>query len=150
MEDLKCFRDGKFFECKIDICFDGCMILLCPECKGEREHEYLNISTNFWGVCNTCKTRWLIGDNFDSSWRKQTEEIWEANYQKIKDYQEVYPFKPGVTKYLKFQIDMVERNIRAYELERDFAERPQDKKRYSAIVRGLEELLKELNNGFYC
>ena len=37
--------------------------------------------------CQECKICWLIGRNLFSSWRYETEEDWERNYEMIKDFE---------------------------------------------------------------
>ena len=55
----------------------------------EHENFYLNIGRQNWMYCDECKIRWFMGENLISTWRQENEDIWEKNYKKIKDYEEL-------------------------------------------------------------
>jgi len=59
----------------------------CSVC-GEYD-ECLNIKRDHHFVCHQHKKRWHIGSNLFSAWKDETEEIWQKNYEKIKDYDEI-------------------------------------------------------------
>jgi hypothetical protein len=55
----------------------------------EHENFYLNVGRAHWMVCESCRIKWLIGDNLFSSWRSQNMRIWEANHKKLRDYEDL-------------------------------------------------------------
>jgi len=55
----------------------------------EHDNYYLNIGRGHWMVCDKCKIKWFIGANLFSSWRGQNRNIWEANAERIKNYDEI-------------------------------------------------------------
>ena len=68
---------------------------LCPVCG--TSDGFLNIHKANWMICHEHKKCWLRGENLFSSWRYETEEDWERNYQLIKDYEEVEPLTKELT-----------------------------------------------------
>lgn len=63
---------------------------LCPKCRGIGDG--CNIGPVHIAFCEADKTKWFIGANLFSGWRDETEETWEANKEKLKDYEEVESF----------------------------------------------------------
>ena len=61
----------------------------CPECGSN--DGYLNLHRAHWFVCHAHRKRWLIGANLFSTWRMETEEDWQQNYERIRGYEEVMP-----------------------------------------------------------
>jgi hypothetical protein len=55
----------------------------------EHANYCLNIGRCHWMVCDTCKIKWMIGENLFSSWRDENEGIWKANAERIRGYREV-------------------------------------------------------------
>lgn len=55
----------------------------------EHDNYYLNIGRGHWMVCDSCKISWFIGANLFSSWREQNRDVWEANAERIKNYNEI-------------------------------------------------------------
>ncbi len=53
------------------------------------ENYYLNVGRAHWMVCDECRIKWLIGANLFSSWRTESRQIWQQNFEKMKDYKEV-------------------------------------------------------------
>jgi hypothetical protein len=81
--------DGKEFPVSTEKCdYFG----LCPYCHDY--DYYTNIGKAHWFVCKEHKVKWLAGCNLFSSWRDETEEDWEKNYEEIKAYEEVEPILP--------------------------------------------------------
>jgi hypothetical protein len=37
--------------------------------------------------CDTCKICWCIGHNLFSGWRYEDPEVWDRNYEEIKDFE---------------------------------------------------------------
>lgn len=62
---------------------------VCPICKGQ--DGFMNLGREHWFVCMEHKTKWCAGSNLFSSWRYESEEIWEENARILEDYQEVEP-----------------------------------------------------------
>jgi len=58
-------------------------------CYCGNEGYYFNVNRNHWFCCERCKTRWWAGSNLFSDWRDENEEIWKANIEKYKDYEEI-------------------------------------------------------------
>jgi len=56
----------------------------CPFCS--RPFEYLNIQNDHWAYCDKCRIKELVGKDLFPSWRVETEAIWQANAEKIRDY----------------------------------------------------------------
>lgn len=57
----------------------------CPSCR--RAFEYLNIRNDHWAYCDPCRIKEFVGKDLFPSWRVETEAIWQANAEKIRDYQ---------------------------------------------------------------
>lgn len=62
---------------------------LCPSCHKTDGH--LNVGRNHWFVCHQHHVRWHAGENLFSSWRRETEAIWERSWQRISHYSEIEP-----------------------------------------------------------
>jgi hypothetical protein len=57
---------------------------VCPYCLG---HDgYLNLGRSHWFVCHSDRVRWLVGENLFSTWRHQTADDWNANWELIGPY----------------------------------------------------------------
>ena len=67
-----------YFGCCTECCKDGCDL--------KKNFCGCNIGRNHWEYCELHKQAWQIGSNLFSSWREENDEIWEANWNKIKDY----------------------------------------------------------------
>ena len=67
----------------------------CPACG--HNDGYLNIRRCQWFVCHKHRTKWLIGENLFSSWRRETEHDWQQNFELIQGYREVHPVYPNPT-----------------------------------------------------
>lgn len=63
---------------------------LCPVC--ETSDGFLNIGRDHLFICHEHKKMWSGGANIFSCWRGENEEIWRANHEKIKEYEQVKPF----------------------------------------------------------
>lgn len=61
----------------------------CPHC-GETT-GYFNIGRDQWCYCARHQTKWDIGSNVLSSWRHETEEVWQRNLYRFGHYREVEP-----------------------------------------------------------
>ena len=59
----------------------------CP--VPEHKNGYRNIGRRHWMVCDKCRIKWLMGENLFSFWRSENEEIWKANAETIKGYEEL-------------------------------------------------------------
>lgn len=62
---------------------------VCPICKGQ--DGFMNVGREHWFVCQEHKTKWFVGSNLFSSWRYQSEEVWEENARILEGYEEVEP-----------------------------------------------------------
>lgn len=81
-------NEAEILSADIECLNDGCG--LCPDCR--KPGMLLNVERDHFCYCDEHKTFWHIGSNLFSAWRHETEEIWEANKEKLKDYEEVKPF----------------------------------------------------------
>ena len=59
----------------------------CPECGGN--DGFVNVERTHWFVCDAHKTKWNVGSNLFSCWRRQDEEIWQQNFKMLEEYREV-------------------------------------------------------------
>lgn len=59
----------------------------CP--NPEHENSCLNVGRAHWMHCETCRIKWLVGENLFSSWREQSMRVWEANREKLEGYRDV-------------------------------------------------------------
>jgi hypothetical protein len=64
----------------------------CPKCGCD--DGYLNVGSCHWMVCEEHKMTWCVGANLFSSWRKQSEKVWEENARRLSEYMEVEPLLP--------------------------------------------------------
>ena len=55
----------------------------------QHRNYYINLGRAHWMVCDECKIKWFVGENLFSSWRGQTEHMWQRNWEHIKRYREV-------------------------------------------------------------
>ncbi len=62
----------------------------CPKCH--QGGAYLNDGPEHWNICESCKTKWLIGWNLFSSWKDETEADWEKNRGTLAALCEVRPY----------------------------------------------------------
>lgn len=68
----------------------------CPACYAEQGLGVgaplcLNIKSGHFMVCDTHRVFWFVGSNLFSSWRDETEEMWQRNAQTLDSYREVEP-----------------------------------------------------------
>ena len=61
----------------------------CPEC-GQND-GYLNVGGNHWFVCDAHSTCWSVGYNLFSSWRDESEDVWQANEERLRTMKIVEP-----------------------------------------------------------
>ena len=59
----------------------------CPEC-GDHDGA-VNVESDHYVVCDTHKTKWYVGSNLFSCWRRQNEEIWQRNRVMLEEYKGV-------------------------------------------------------------
>ena len=62
-------------------------ILDCPQCQ--RQLFYRNLFKDHWAYCENCKIKWFEGSDLYSSWKDENEEIWEKNWEFLKDFKEI-------------------------------------------------------------
>lgn len=67
----------------------------CPEC-GDCT-VVLNVGGNHWFVCERHQTKWCVGYNLFSSWREETQDLWERNAVQLSEMREVEPLRCNVT-----------------------------------------------------
>jgi hypothetical protein len=65
---------------------------VCPVCFSS--DGYLNVGRTHWFVCHEHGLRWCAGANLFSSWRRETQADWDANWDRIRRYREVEPTQP--------------------------------------------------------
>ena len=71
-----------------------CYFGTCPVCHNT--DGCLNIERDHWFVCHEHRVRWFIGANLFSSWKYESEEIWQKNAKLIEDYADVKPHRSSV------------------------------------------------------
>ena len=49
----------------------------------------MNVGKYHWFYCPEHRVRWCVGYNLQSSWRYETEEDWNRNWQKLQDYTDI-------------------------------------------------------------
>jgi hypothetical protein len=59
----------------------------CPSC-GCVDNIW-NIGRDHWAVCHLHKTKWYIGSNLFSNWRRESEEDWLSNEYRLRHYRSV-------------------------------------------------------------
>ena len=59
----------------------------CPD--ESHENTYLNVGKTHWMFCEKCGIRWCVGANLFSSWRRETEQQWAANEDRLLKLTEV-------------------------------------------------------------
>jgi hypothetical protein len=68
---------------------------LCPECveAGEfgAEQTWANIERNHFIYCEKHQTSWRVGSNLFSSWRHESQKLWEQNAAVLEKMKEVEP-----------------------------------------------------------
>jgi len=64
----------------------------CPNCGCTS--RIWNIYKSHWAVCIIHKTKWYIGENLFSNWRKETEGDWLKNTYRLAEFKEVEPVYP--------------------------------------------------------
>ena len=77
----RCPPAGKYFDPGECFCEVKCL----------RGHpvRLFNIHRAHVVACDTCKVYVVVGSNLMGSWRQETEDIWQANWEGIQGYQEV-------------------------------------------------------------
>ncbi|MHC4060457.1 MAG: hypothetical protein ACYS7Y_24810 [Planctomycetota bacterium] len=70
-------RAGNFImgECSADI-----------KCRHGHNVRLFNIGRGHYVACDECKTYIFAGANLMSCWRQENKDIWQANYDSVKDY----------------------------------------------------------------
>lgn len=79
----ECHDDGRYCDTYFGV---------CPTC--ELTDGYLNVGRAHFFVCHVHRVRWLIGDNLFSSWRFLSPDEWQANWDQIKEYEDILPYRP--------------------------------------------------------
>ena len=64
---------------------------VCPECHDN--DGYLNVHRTHWYICHEHRVRWWVGWSLFSTWRFETPEDWQENWELIRDYREVEPHR---------------------------------------------------------
>jgi len=67
----------------------------CPHCGGC--DQYMNVERDHWCVCHKHKTKWWIGSNLFSAWKREGEDLWRRNEYRLANYMEVKPIRPEPT-----------------------------------------------------
>jgi len=72
----------------------------CPECckdscDPKQDFIYCNIGRDHWFYCDKHQQAWIIGSNLFSGWREETEDVWEANFNKLCTYSGFTPENYG-------------------------------------------------------
>src|SRR5262249_10296163 len=57
---------------------------VCPFCL--RHDGYLNLGRSHWFVCHADRVRWSVGENLFSTWRQETNDDWNENWERIGTY----------------------------------------------------------------
>ncbi len=61
---------------------------VCPAC-GAGSH-YLNVGRDHWFYCDEHEVCWFVGSNLFDSWRREDEETWRRNEEKLRGFRVVY------------------------------------------------------------
>jgi hypothetical protein len=64
----------------------------CPKCW--RNDGCLNVGPVHWFICHKHRTKWFVGENLFSTWRDETEDEWQANHDRIREYRLVDAVEP--------------------------------------------------------
>jgi hypothetical protein len=57
------------------------------KCRHGHQTRLFNIGRGHYVACDECKTYIYVGSNLISCWRQETKDIWQANYDAVKDYE---------------------------------------------------------------
>ena len=68
---------------------------VCPICGND--DEFVNIHRAHWHLCHRHGVRWMCGENLHSGWRSESQEDWQANWERIGHYREVVPYVTAVS-----------------------------------------------------
>ena len=56
-------------------------------CRHGHKIRLFNIGRGHYVACDECKTYIYVGSNLISCWRQENKDIWQANYDNVKDYE---------------------------------------------------------------
>lgn len=59
------------------------------KCLRGHSVRLFNIHRTHVVACDTCKVYVVVGENLMSSWRQETKDIWQDNWESIQGYEEV-------------------------------------------------------------
>jgi len=62
-------------------------MMCCVRCGVEC--AFRNIGREHWGFCDPCRIKWCIGENLFSGWREQSDEVFEENWEFLKDFEDL-------------------------------------------------------------
>lgn len=57
------------------------------KCCYGHETRLFNIGRGHYIACDKCRTYIFVGANLMSSWRDESKDIWQANYESVKGYE---------------------------------------------------------------
>lgn len=82
-------NEAEILSANIECLNDGCG--LCPKCR-KPALGLLNVGRDHFCYCDEDQTFWHIGSNLFSGWRRESEDVWRANEEKLRGYRQVEPF----------------------------------------------------------
>jgi hypothetical protein len=107
----------------------------CPECG---DANYLNVGKTHFICCEEHKMRDCIGENLFSSWKDETEEVWDRNRRLLEGYTDVEFLPEGM-----WSKDPAKRKLEMEEFDRKRKEAAEKQRSLDAaafhIVRMLDE-----------
>jgi hypothetical protein len=65
---------------------------ICPACL--KSDGSVNIRSEHWYHCAEHRVKWCVGANLFSHWKDEDDEIWQKNFELIKDFTEIRPLNP--------------------------------------------------------
>jgi len=57
------------------------------KCRHGHKTRLFNIGRDHYVACDKCRTYIFVGANLMSSWRQENKDIWQDNYDSVKEYE---------------------------------------------------------------
>ena len=61
---------------------------VCPACG--KSCDWMNVHRTHWFYCDEHQVCWWVGSNHFSNWRREDEETWRQNEEKLRNFRVVY------------------------------------------------------------
>lgn len=59
------------------------------KCRYGHKTRFFNVGRAHYLACDVCRTFIFLGSNLVSSWRRESEDVWEANRESVEGYEEM-------------------------------------------------------------